>query len=340
MKEHAKNLALEELRVLAALMVLGVHAGQKAGLGGITAVGAQGVTLFFILSGYLTAASLERHPDPRTYYKRRAARILPLYWLVLALRYLYDAVRYLASGMTAAQVFTGPCGPGYLRYVFFLQLWLPSDDWMLWNNRNVLWTMSSFAFFYLIAPLLARLCRRFWGAMACLLVCLAGKGMLGSWVERSLAGWPASADISEFSARIPPMTLYCFLFGMAAFAALREGRQYLYGAFCLLLPALFGFERCAYEGVFTVLVLLAAQAPGGLWPSAAAGRPGRALRFLSAGSFWLYLAHPMVLDLLPNGRTGWLWFAAVLAVCLTVCYALYALAVRHLEARFRPQKSR
>ena len=31
---------------------------------------------------------------------------------------------------------------GYLRYFVFLQMWLPSDNWMLWNNRNVLWTMK------------------------------------------------------------------------------------------------------------------------------------------------------------------------------------------------------
>ena len=64
---------------------------------------------------------------------------------------------------------------GFLRYFVFLQMWLPSDNWMLWNNRNVLWTMSAFAFFYLLAPWLYRLCKRFWGALALLVVCLAVK---------------------------------------------------------------------------------------------------------------------------------------------------------------------
>jgi len=44
MTKH-KNVALDELRILAALMVLGVHTGQKVGLGDAAAVGAQGVTL-------------------------------------------------------------------------------------------------------------------------------------------------------------------------------------------------------------------------------------------------------------------------------------------------------
>ena len=244
MTKH-KNVALDELRILAALMVLGVHTGQKVGLGD----GAQGVQLFFVLSGYLAAASLSRHPEPLPYYQRRIRRILPLYWLVLVLRWLFDAVRYLAAGASAAQLFGpgGPCGPGYLRYFVFLQMWLPSDNWMLWNNRNVLWTMSAFAFFYLLAPWLYRLCKRFWGALALLVVCLAVKGRIGGLIESSLAAFPAEANISEFSAKTPVMTLYCFIFGMAAFAAVRENKQFLYGAFCILLAVLTNFQRAGFE---------------------------------------------------------------------------------------------
>ena len=219
MTKH-KNVALDELRILAALMVLGVHTGQKVGLGDAAAVGAQGVQLFFVLSGYLAAASLSRHPEPLPYYQRRIRRILPLYWLVLVLRWLFDAVRYLAAGASAAQLFGpgGPCGPGYLRYFVFLQMWLPSDNWMLWNNRNVLWTMSAFAFFYLLAPWLYRLCKRFWGALALLVVCLAVKGRIGGLIESSLAAFPAEANISEFSAKTPVMTLYCLHGGVCGSA--------------------------------------------------------------------------------------------------------------------------
>ena len=73
MTKH-KNVALDELRILAALMVLGVHTGQKVGLGDAAAVGAQGVQLFFVLSGYLAAASLSRHPEPLPYYQRPRRR--------------------------------------------------------------------------------------------------------------------------------------------------------------------------------------------------------------------------------------------------------------------------
>lgn len=338
MTKH-KNVALDELRILAALMVLGVHTGQKVGLGDAAAVGAQGVQLFFVLSGYLAAASLSRHPEPLPYYQRRIRRILPLYWLVLVLRWLFDAVRYLAAGTSAAQLFGpgGPCGPGYLRYFVFLQMWLPSDNWMLWNNRNVLWTMSAFAFFYLLAPWLYRLCKRFWGALALLVVCLAVKGRIGGLIESSLAAFPAEANISEFSAKTPVMTLYCFIFGMAAFAAVRENKQFLYGAFCILLAVLTNFQRAGFECVFTVLVLLAVQ-NSQVVGLAENQKFAQAVEFVGAGSFWLYLAHPLVLELLPNtamgGAAAWLCFAGVYAVCLMVCYALYTLFVRRYEQRF------
>lgn len=73
------NPALDLLRVLAAAMVLLVHAGQAAGLDSVTWVGGNGVLLFFILSGCLTMASLDRQPKPGAYYAGRARRILPLY---------------------------------------------------------------------------------------------------------------------------------------------------------------------------------------------------------------------------------------------------------------------
>lgn len=67
------NPALDLLRVLAAAMVLLVHAGQAAGLDSVTWVGGNGVLLFFILSGHLTMASLDRQFKPGAYYGRPGA---------------------------------------------------------------------------------------------------------------------------------------------------------------------------------------------------------------------------------------------------------------------------
>ena len=169
------------------------------------------------------------------------------------------------------------------------------------------------------------------------MVCLAVKGRIGGLIESSLAAFPAEANISEFSAKTPVMTLYCFIFGMAAFAAVRENKQFLYGAFCILLAVLTNFQRAGFECVFTVLVLLAVQNPQGVG-LAENQKFAQAVEFVGAGSFWLYLAHPLVLELLPNtamgGAAAWLCFAGVYAVCLMVCYALYTLFVRRYEQCF------
>lgn len=317
MTEKGRQPALDLLRVLAAAMVLAVHTGQLAGLDGVTRTGAYGVQLFFILSGYLSEASLARSGDPLRYYKRRAVRILPAYWLLLAVRFVFDTVRGT------------PCGVRFLRYFVFLQMWLPSEDWNLWNNRSVLWTMSAFAFFYLLAPWLHRLLRGFWPSFAALLALLVCKGKLGALIEGALAGWPAGANIHEFSAKTPVMVLYCFLFGTTLWHALREGKALLYGGFCLLLPVLLDFSRGAPECVLTALVLLALVCPA----PALGPRAERGVTFLSGGSFWLYLCHPLVLELLPAG-SGWGYFAAAYLLIAAVCYAVYGLAVRRMEGWF------
>ena len=346
---QTQNPTLDLLRTGAALMVLAVHAGQAAGLGEQTRVGGQGVLLFFILSGYLTMASLDRRPAPGRYYLGRVRRILPLYWLVVAVRWALDAGLYLAGGMPAGAVFgpEGPCGPRYLRYLLFLQMWLPSDNWALWNNRSALWTMSAFAFFYLLAPWLYRLLAgagRRWrcggtAAGFCLLAAvLAGKGMLGRALEQSLGRLPAGQvdNISQFSAQNPVMELYVFLYGALLFFAVREGQALAFGGFCLLLPLLTGFTRVAFEGVFAALVLLAVCLPCPLRPES---RAGRALRFFSGGSFFLYLAHPLLLSLLPALPAGsaagrWAAWLGVLGLCLGVCYLVYGLFIRRFEALF------
>ena len=84
-----------------------------------------------------------------------------------------------------------------------------------------------------------------------------------------------------------------------------------------------------------MLVLLALQLPCHI--RTAAGTAGAAL--LSAGSFFLYLAHPMLLPFFPvmepgGGLARWGYLAGMLALCGGVCYLLYGLFVRRFEGLF------
>lgn len=104
MDAHGRNAplkGLDGLRGLAALAVFGVHYGQVVrpdalvgpfDLGRLLANGEHGVSLFFTLSGFLLGLPFWRHllgqgprPALSSYAWRRAARILPAYYLCLTL---------------------------------------------------------------------------------------------------------------------------------------------------------------------------------------------------------------------------------------------------------------
>ena len=88
--------ALDGLRAVAAGMVVLTHAAYLTGVGNdglmgrVLARGDFGVAIFFALSGYLLTSQLARERqrtsrlDLLGYAARRAARVLPAYWLVLA----------------------------------------------------------------------------------------------------------------------------------------------------------------------------------------------------------------------------------------------------------------
>jgi peptidoglycan/LPS O-acetylase OafA/YrhL len=111
--------------------------------------GHTGVSLFFVLSGFLLVAPFLREArggepvDRRAYFVRRALRILPLYWLVVA---------------TASVVLSGDLLRG-VPYFFFLNS-LPGVAPTLWPFSGVWWSLATEAQFYLVLPLLPLLMRR------------------------------------------------------------------------------------------------------------------------------------------------------------------------------------
>ncbi len=72
--------SVQVLRALAALGVLIFHACQWSGMD--FAVGAAGVDLFFLISGFVLWLAAERaQPTPAAFLAARAVRVAPLYWL-------------------------------------------------------------------------------------------------------------------------------------------------------------------------------------------------------------------------------------------------------------------
>jgi exopolysaccharide production protein ExoZ len=74
-------LSIQYMRAIAAIAVLSFHAAQRAGFD--FGIGAAGVDVFFVISGFIMWVISARSPlRPMDFLARRAARIVPLYWLV------------------------------------------------------------------------------------------------------------------------------------------------------------------------------------------------------------------------------------------------------------------
>jgi peptidoglycan/LPS O-acetylase OafA/YrhL len=144
---------LDVLRAIAALMVIGYHAnGLVAGSTGGGGLWLpyntdSGVELFFVLSGYLIAlpflkalVASDQAPDTRSYARRRAARILPGYWLALC----------VAAFVAARQPGVLPSTWLLVPQVALLQGWIPGDAG---GPLVVAWTLSIEAAFYVGIPI-------------------------------------------------------------------------------------------------------------------------------------------------------------------------------------------
>jgi exopolysaccharide production protein ExoZ len=132
--------SIQRLRALAALSVALFHACQWSRID--FAVGAAGVDLFFVISGFvLWTAAGERPASPGAFLLARARRVVPLYWFATL------AVTALAVWQPAALPVVHPGGWHLLLSLLFV----PHDDPLSgpWPMLPAGWTLTYEAFFYL-----------------------------------------------------------------------------------------------------------------------------------------------------------------------------------------------
>lgn len=176
--------ALDGLRAIAALSVMMFHAhyivSRPGAISGADVTylwnyGQTGVHLFFVLSGFLlftpyARAMLNGRPLPsvKRFFQRRALRILPAYWVCLA---ILAALQYPQLANPKGLVNIG------------IHLFLLHDD-VFSINRTIegpFWTLAVEAQFYVVLPLFAWLMSRFvgttrsrWRVIASVLALIAG----------------------------------------------------------------------------------------------------------------------------------------------------------------------
>jgi peptidoglycan/LPS O-acetylase OafA/YrhL len=140
---------MDSLRGIAILMVIAYHAAGTANVStthvvaAIARQGFVGVMLFFTLSGFLIyrpfAAVRETErpaPSVRRYWRRRALRILPAYWVALMILAILGAVN---------DVFTGR----FWAYYGFLQIYQAKTFSL---GIPVAWSLCVEMPFYLVLP--------------------------------------------------------------------------------------------------------------------------------------------------------------------------------------------
>jgi peptidoglycan/LPS O-acetylase OafA/YrhL len=172
-----------------------------------------GVTLFFTLSAFLlyrpiVAAIVDRGPQPKIapYLLNRGLRILPAYWVVLAVTAVVLPAAVLRTGPTTVDLGRMVHDPELLlRNAALAQNYSPES---LLTGITPAWSLAVEAVFYLVLPLLGllaascaairrtqargRLIAALTPAVVLLAVGLSGKAVASSWIVSSgspSAGW-------------------------------------------------------------------------------------------------------------------------------------------------------
>lgn len=154
---HPRFPLMDSLRAIAALGVLFGHVSINSEVasrhwwGAAAANLDAGVTVFFVLSGFLlyrpfvnSEATGARRPGLAEFARRRVLRIVPAYWLALSILALYPGL---------PGVWTGD----WWRYYGLLQFY---DHRTYMHGPAVAWTLSVEVAFYALLPFYAALTRR------------------------------------------------------------------------------------------------------------------------------------------------------------------------------------
>lgn len=335
-------LSIQYLRGVAAMMVVVVHLYPQLERMGYRGYWphwlAAGVDIFFVLSGFLMwITTRDRKVGILEFYKRRAVRIVPLYWLLTSVA--------VAVMLIAPQLLQTTRFGAFHVIASYLFLMVHNPSGLIEPVLTVGWTLNYEMLYYVIFGLTLVLPTR-WRFIATAVVL----------VGLSLLGWFVVGDGQPILKVYTSDIVLEFLLGMGVgwwFSRPHKGGSAALGWLLVI-------------GGFIVIALMSVAAPDAPRPLAQ-GVPAMAIvvgailleRFqslprmdflhkLGDASYSLYLSHAFVLsavsqgwrklhlDALPGGRAG--FCVAGLAACILVGILVYELLERPLIAFFKKQR--
>ena len=318
-----RNARIDCLRGVAIACVLVLHftlafglvnspLGDLLGAAAVKAIalnGNYGVTIFFVISGYLiTSGILQRwgslaQVDVRHFYLLRAARILPALLLALAIIVvlgIFD-VPYFSNGDARPPL---PASYFGIAIVSILTLWhnlLMQSAGYFNYCLNVYWSLSVEEMFYLCLPLLCLLLRRSWLiAGVCLGAVVLGPLYRGAHADNELY------CMYGYFACFDAIAIGCLTALLAPRLALRPPvRRILRGACGIALPLIYlrgiaGHEMFGFTAIALAAAGIVLGAHGERRPGWTTGRLAAPLRWAGRHSYELYLFHVIVLAAMRN----------------------------------------
>jgi peptidoglycan/LPS O-acetylase OafA/YrhL len=302
---------LNTIRGIAVLLVLFFHGFSfRYGLGGLsgfarlfvaaTLPGWMGVDLFFVLSGFLITGILldtkSKTGYYRTFYTRRALRILPLYYAVLLILAVLTRTGWV--NRTASWAFLG---------LSFFYLSNVTELFSVPMQYGVLWSLAVEEHFYLLWPAVVRSLSRRRVAIAAFIVCAICPSLRAFYFVRGystgtgytwlVADGLATGAILAAVARGPWGTRFRMWRVTAVFlgsSIVMFGAGYPFGIF--LARRLLGvtLRATALNLLFAGSITLALLIGTSRW-KAIVNRP--VLSFFGDISYGVYLIHMLVFDL-------------------------------------------
>lgn len=304
MSKVASYQSIQCLRAVAVLMVALVHLYPQQ-----VAIGAAGVDIFFVISGFIMA-TIGARETPSTFAMRRVARIVPLYWAVT----LFMCALALKPGFFANFTFDIP---RLLMSLFFLPY--RDLDGVIWPLVKVGWTLNLEIFFYAVFMLCLLTARPVPAAIGAILLLIVTGLLLDpaqaapiTWTSPLLAEFVFGMLIAILPRPRNRALALAIIAGGIIWFALAAASQ--------VTPDNEGWRFVVWGGGAALLVLgCLGMEEAGAWP-----RATRPLARLGDASYSFYLLHGLVIALVAK-LLGHGLFAGIVVLAVSTVIAFLSL---------------